>query len=111
MFDFMQRVIVNNLTKYMLTNIKLTHDGKGNADYKSIIKKIKPNESKEIALYTLREHGFCNLILSYTYKDISDTFIIYDKLSGLDLRVITLNFIEENGKIIINIIVDNSLLK
>jgi hypothetical protein len=35
--EFMQRIIVKNLTNGSLTNIQLTHDGEENGEYKSVI--------------------------------------------------------------------------
>lgn len=34
MYDFMQRVIVKNLTNDSLSNISISHDGKVNGNYK-----------------------------------------------------------------------------
>ena len=107
--EFMQRIIVKNLTNGSLTNIQLTHDGEGNGNYKSIIKELKSNEFREISLYTLRANKLCNLILTYTYEGISKTVIVHDKLSRNDLRLITLKINEEKEKIIINTIIDNNL--
>ena len=109
MADMMQKVIVKNLTNDILTNIQLTHDGEWNGDHKELIKKLKNNELREISLYTQKVTNQCNLILTYTYKDVSNTITVYDKLSGKDLRLITLEIKEVDGEIILNTIVDNEL--
>ncbi|MDV4149420.1 hypothetical protein R0131_01080 [Clostridium sp. AL.422] len=105
----MQKVIVKNLTNDTLTNIQLTHDGEWNGDYKSSIKKLKNNDFKEVSLYTQKVNNFCNLILTYTYKDISNTIVVYDKLSRKDLSLIILEIKEVDGEIIINTIRDNDM--
>lgn len=109
MADLMQKVSVKNLTNDTLTNIQLTHDGDWNGGHKEVIKKLNNNESREISLYTQKVNDNCNLILTYTYKDISNTIVVYNKLNGKDLRFITLEIKEVDGKIIVNTIVDNEL--
>ncbi|NLZ35290.1 hypothetical protein [Clostridium isatidis] len=109
MYDFMQRVIVKNLTNDSLSNISISHDGKVNGNYKALIKELKPMESREVQLYTLGAREACNLILSYIYKNVSNTVIVYNKLNGNDLRLIILELRDKNGEIAINTIVDNRL--
>ena len=110
MYDFMQRINIKNLTKNTLTNIELTHDGEGGG-YKAKVKKLNENENSEVSLYTMREHNTCNLLLTYTYKELNNTVVVYDKLSGNDLRFITHEIKEENGELSFNIIADNALWK
>lgn len=109
MSDMMQRVAVRNLTNDTITGIQLTHDGKWNGNHKEVIKKLKTNELKEISLYTQRVEENCNLILTYTYKDISNTIVVYDKLNRKDLRLITLELKDVDGAIEVNTILDNDL--
>lgn len=108
MKDFMQRVVVKNLTNVTLDYLELTHDGKG--AHKSHIKYFKSDEKKELAFYTLRVDGTCNLILSYRYNNQSKSIIVYDKLSGNDRRVITLEITDSNGNLNINTIVNDDTL-
>ncbi|MDU5111368.1 MAG: hypothetical protein E6248_13055 [Clostridium sp.] len=110
MYDCMQRINIKNLTKDTLTNIELTHDGEG-AYKKAKVKRLEKNENIEVSLYTLKVHNTCNLILTYTYKDLSNTVVVYDKLSGKDLTFITVEIKEEAGKISFNVIADNELWK
>ncbi|MCR1950269.1 MULTISPECIES: hypothetical protein [Clostridium] len=109
MQDIMQKVVVKNLTNDIITNIKLTHDGEWNGNHKEVIKKLKSNESREVSLYTQKVNNRCNLILTYTYKDISNTVVAYDKLSGKDLRLITLEIKEIDEKIVVNTTLNNEL--
>lgn len=109
MYEYMQRIVIKNLTDDTLTDIKLTHNGTGSGNYSSEIKKIKSNESKETELFTLRAFNHCNLILTYTYKNITNTVIVYDKLIRSDLRFMLIEVREINGEITINTFKDNDL--
>lgn len=108
MKDLMQRVVVKNLTNITLDYLEFTHDGIGT--HKCHIKYLKSNEKKELAFYTLKVDGTCNLILSYRYNNHIKSIIVYDKLSGSDMRVITLEITESNGDLNINTIVNNDTL-
>lgn len=66
-------------------------------------------EFREVQLYTLGAREACNLILSYIYKNVSNTVIVYNKLNCNDLRLIILELRDKNGEIAINTIVDNRL--
>lgn len=109
MYEFMQRIVIRNLTNHVITNINLTHDGIGGSNYFAKINELKEKESKETELYTLRAKDPCNLILTYTYKGQTRKVIVHNKLKASDLRLISISIKEVDGKIVIRTIIDNDL--
>ena len=101
--DYMQKVIVRNLTGKELKNIILSHNGEGG--HESKVKRLKVNEEKTECLYTLREKDKCDLIFTCNYNNMIKREIIYDNLSCDSRPYIIIELRDSHGELLINTII------